>query len=104
MIRRPPRSTLTDPSFPYTTLFRAAGDDLHLVGERLDAPHLLDDMDRMAMRGVDHHEIDARIDEKLGAGKTLVAGAGRGGDAQAAMLVLRRIGMMRRLQIGRAHV
>src|SRR3546814_20266851 len=25
MIRRPPRSTLTDPTFPYTTLFRSIG-------------------------------------------------------------------------------
>src|SRR3546814_11489887 len=25
MIRRPPRSTRTDPLFPYTTLFRSAG-------------------------------------------------------------------------------
>src|SRR3546814_13038342 len=25
MIRRPPRSTLTDPLFPYTTLFRSPG-------------------------------------------------------------------------------
>src|SRR3546814_9177612 len=30
MIRRPPRSTRTDTLFPYTTLFRSAGD--HLVG------------------------------------------------------------------------
>src|SRR3546814_20467016 len=28
MIRRPPRSTRTDPLFPYTTLFRSIGDDL----------------------------------------------------------------------------
>src|SRR3546814_19212121 len=27
MIRRPPRSTRTDTLFPYTTLFRAVGDD-----------------------------------------------------------------------------
>src|SRR3546814_15531040 len=26
MIRRPPRSTRTDPLFPYTTLFRSTGD------------------------------------------------------------------------------
>src|SRR3546814_17038245 len=32
MIRRPPRSTRTDTLFPYTTLFRSAGD---LVIERL---------------------------------------------------------------------
>src|SRR3546814_1317614 len=28
MIRRPPRSTRTDTLFPYTTLFRSAGDEL----------------------------------------------------------------------------
>src|SRR3546814_11338910 len=28
MIRRPPRSTLTDTLFPYTTLFRSPGDEL----------------------------------------------------------------------------
>src|SRR3546814_13622958 len=28
MIRRPPRSTRTDTLFPYTTLFRSAGDGL----------------------------------------------------------------------------
>src|SRR3546814_8516549 len=27
MIRRPPRSTRTDPLFPYTTLFRSGGQD-----------------------------------------------------------------------------
>src|SRR3546814_12577396 len=32
MIRRPPRSTRTDPLFPYTTLFRSAGRALELAG------------------------------------------------------------------------
>src|SRR3546814_17157583 len=31
MIRRPPRSTRTDTLFPYTTLFRSAGQDAPLV-------------------------------------------------------------------------
>src|SRR3546814_4744079 len=31
MIRRPPRSTRTDTLFPYTTLFRSAGDDEQLA-------------------------------------------------------------------------
>src|SRR3546814_14962910 len=30
MIRRPPRSTLTDTLFPYTTLFRSEGRNLHV--------------------------------------------------------------------------
>src|SRR3546814_15377127 len=34
MIRRPPRSTRTDPLFPYTTLFRSKLDD----GSLADAP------------------------------------------------------------------
>src|SRR3546814_10234540 len=33
MIRRPPRSTLTDTLFPYTTLFRSSGASVH--GEQL---------------------------------------------------------------------
>src|SRR3546814_19103387 len=36
MIRRPPRSTRTDPLFPYTTLFRSAAVDRHTV-RRLQA-------------------------------------------------------------------
>src|SRR3546814_11019667 len=32
MIRRPPRSTLTDTLFPYTTLFRSDGGRLHPAG------------------------------------------------------------------------
>src|SRR3546814_14116741 len=33
MIRRPPRSTRTDTLFPYTTLFRSAGDTLYRTGQ-----------------------------------------------------------------------
>src|SRR3546814_14589716 len=44
MIRRPPRSTLTDTLFPYTTLFRSADENLAVAdaaglcggGDRLD--------------------------------------------------------------------
>ena len=42
----------------------------------------------MAVRGVDHHEIDAGLDQPLGAVEALVADRGRGGDAQAPLLVL----------------
>src|SRR3546814_20294045 len=39
MIRRPPRSTRTDPLFPYTTLFRSqSGALLELQGARPDRP------------------------------------------------------------------
>src|SRR3546814_11537369 len=41
MIRRPPRSTRTDTLFPYTTLFRSAGDaDLVRARGRGDGEHL----------------------------------------------------------------
>src|SRR3546814_11511314 len=35
MIRRPPRSTRTDTLFPYTTLFRSACNDHHVLRARL---------------------------------------------------------------------
>src|SRR3546814_2076848 len=41
MIRRPPRSTRTDPLFPYTTLFRSAGRELDN-----DEDHQADDQQR----------------------------------------------------------
>src|SRR3546814_2995633 len=40
MIRRPPRSTPTDTLFPYTTLFRSAGDDRLHVHQPGEAPRL----------------------------------------------------------------
>ena len=43
---------------------------------------------RMAVRGVDHDEIDAGLDQPLGALEALVADRGGGGDAQPALLVL----------------
>src|SRR3546814_8660402 len=39
MIRRPPRSTRTDTLFPYTTLFRSVGANLHLAAQFGIAPH-----------------------------------------------------------------
>ena len=42
----------------------------------------------MAVRGVDHHQIDAGLDQRLGAREALVADRGGGRDAQAALLVL----------------
>src|SRR3546814_18133611 len=51
MIRRPPRSTRTDPLFPYTTLFRSGGpllDNLNLFNELItrlsDAGYASDDI------------------------------------------------------------
>ena len=51
----------------------------------------------MAMCRIDDDDIGAGIDQHLGALETLVAGAGRSGDAQALMFVLRGIGVIGRL-------
>ena len=42
----------------------------------------------MAVRGIDDDEVDAGVDQQLGALEALVADRGRGGDAQPALLVL----------------
>ena len=65
-----------------------AGHHLHLVGQPLDAVDGVEHVLRMAVRGVDDDEIDAGLDQPLGAVEALVADRGRGGDAQAALLVL----------------
>src|SRR3546814_16105066 len=38
MVRRPPRSTRTDPPFPYTTLFRSPRDERHRAGHHRVLP------------------------------------------------------------------
>src|SRR3546814_9163446 len=48
MIRRPPRSTRTDPLFPYTTLFRSEEWSQRLA--RLEAPQPPDDADEVMRR------------------------------------------------------
>src|SRR3546814_4389566 len=42
MIRRPPRSTRTDPLFPYTTLFRSGPVELRLLDRERGTAHLED--------------------------------------------------------------
>ena len=42
----------------------------------------------MAVRGIDHNKIDARLDQPPGAVEAFVSHGRRGGDAQAALLVL----------------
>ena len=65
-----------------------AGDHLHLVGKHLDALDRLGDACRMAVGGVDHDHVHARLDQGLAAFKPLVAD-GRGRSyAQAAQVVL----------------
>ena len=51
----------------------------------------------MAVRGVDHDAIDARVDQHQRALVALVADGGCGGDAQAPLLVLAGVGMLGRL-------
>ena len=65
-----------------------AGDDLHRVRQLLDARDRVEHVLRMAVRGIDHDEVDAGLDQRLGAREALVADRGGGGDAQAALLVL----------------
>ena len=74
-----------------------AGDDRDLVGRPLDAPHLLQDLLGMAVRGVDDEAVDAGRHQELGALEPLVADRGRGGDAQAPVGVLGGVGMRGRL-------
>src|SRR3546814_2877906 len=67
MIRRPPRSTLTDPLFPYTTLFRSTVDAIddqimtvmQLVGETAQYDTANDRRGR-AVRRIEDHAIGGR--------------------------------------------
>ena len=52
---------------------------------------------RMAVRGIDHQHVDAGIEQRLGALDAVLAGAGRGGDAQPPVLVLAGVGKALRL-------
>ena len=65
-----------------------AGDDLHAVGQLLDARHGLEHALRMAVRGIDDDEIAAGRDEPLGALEAVLADRRRRGGAQAAVVVL----------------
>src|SRR3546814_20093466 len=87
MIRRPPRSTRTDPLFPYTTLFRSSGKtliaNLALVRELLLreadglAPLAMYLVPSRALAG----EVEAKLRSELGSDMTITAlygGAGLG--------------------------
>src|SRR3546814_15560743 len=67
MIRRPPRSTRTDTLFPYTTLFRSAG--------QFDQPFPGDDALRVAEEAAQQVELRAgQIDAGAGGGTPFAAG------------------------------
>src|SRR3546814_10226699 len=53
MIRPPPRSTRTDPLFPYTTLFRSLVDDDQTHQPRILRRHHADEQRLMTLRIVD---------------------------------------------------
>ena len=74
-----------------------AGDHLDRVGELLDPRHRFQHARGMAVRGVDHDEIDAGVDQPLGALEAVLADRGRGGDAQPALRVLAGVRMRDRL-------
>ena len=74
-----------------------AGDHLHGVGKPLDAVDGFQHPRGMAVRGVDHDQIDAGVDQPLGALVTALADGGRGRDPQPALRVLAGQGMRDRL-------
>src|SRR3546814_3379612 len=86
MIRRPPRSTLTDTLFPYTTLFRSL--DLG-GGDRIER--------RAGLVHQDHFGIDR---DGAGDAKPLLLAAGKGGAAVLETV----LHFIPEAEIGRAHV
>ena len=50
-------------------------------------------LERMAVGGIDHQHVHLGVEQRLGAGQSIVAGAGRGGGAQAALVVLAGVGV-----------
>ena len=70
-----------------------AGDDLHFVGLKLDPADRVEHALRVAVGSVDHDQVDAGVDQRLGAGEPGIADARRRGHAQAPLLVLAGVGM-----------
>ena len=65
-----------------------AGNHLHFIRQSLHPADRIEHMLRMAVRGVDHHQIDAGLDQPLRALVALVANGCRSGHAQTSLLVL----------------
>jgi hypothetical protein len=61
---------------------------LHRIGEPLDAVDGIQHARRMTMRGIDHDDVDAGLDQPLGALIAALADGGRGGNAQPALRIL----------------
>src|SRR3546814_2783503 len=124
MIRRPPRSTLTNTLFPYTTLFRS----LVAGGVRLGVDDLGGGVDMLAAtrqeaavdaaggaRPVErHHDFVTRQGSPDGEGEAVIASAGTDPDggrgevicleAFLLALVVAPLGIIAADAIGRAHV
>ena len=75
-----------------------AADDLHLRIAPLDRAHAVEHALRMAVRGIDDDDVDARGDQRLDALIGVAAGADRGADAQLAEVVLAGVRMLGRLE------
>jgi large subunit ribosomal protein L18 len=76
MIRRPPRSTQPTTLFPYTTLFRSFRSNLHIYAS------VISDDGSKVLATASTAEKDVRAE---------LGGAGKGGNADAATLVGKRI-------------
>src|SRR3546814_13140273 len=104
MIRRPPRSTRTDPLFPYTTLFRSyvagVSDRISSHLKTLDTleevtSRLMDDQARVADSTDEARLLAEQAREKLGQGRVAIE------DTIAIFSDLTDLVVQ---QIGRAHV
>ena len=70
---------------------------LGVVGQAANPLDLFHHLGRMAVGGIDHQHVNLGVEQSLGAGEAIVAGAGRGGGAQAALVVLAGVGVELRL-------
>src|SRR3546814_11620759 len=103
MIRHPPRSTLTDTLFPYTTLFRSRG----LVGERHVGRACIDAA--MHRRIVAAHRIDHRVNHRLRllggrCGIEIVPAESEAGEIPSQILPQRGRGTIRRMVEGHVRI
>ena len=70
-----------------------AGDDLGIVAEPAGLLHTFQHPFGMAVGGVDHQHVDAGVEQRLGPGQPLVAGAGGGGDPEPPLFILAGVGV-----------
>src|SRR3546814_8793311 len=91
MLRRPPRSTLTDTLFPYTTLFRSRLEGAQFHPVQPD-PHAIDHTARTAPVGGEVRIVPGHADRpRITAGQRNNAGAGRSEEHTSELQSLMRI-------------